>query len=932
MLLTFSGLIPLALAFAYSIWHSSDITSDITLDAADYKLRVVAEKLSAYFNARVSEVDVMARNSDVKTMDFSQMRPYLMTMLSNKQEHYEKFIVGHRDGSFNNTSGGNPFLKMLRTFDDKSATAQVKNIRRRDYWQITVGNNDKNSHQVYISNPMISYTTEVKQVVVASSVHDESGKVRGLLGASLPWNKIQKKINYLKRLLDEELGGDTKLALISKDGTYWYHWDDKKIMHLAKNNTGQYVLSKNGEKIAVKTNIKDTDRKELKGRVNDILSGKRALITFKGDETIHHIYTPIDSSGYVLEMAIADKVLMSPTWSLVKVLMVVFMLSIFIGSIFALVLTKKVTDPLLKFTSAIRNEDDKELDNISIQSSTKEFINLFNVFDQMISRARKREEAIKESENRFALAMKGANDGLWDWNMLTDEVYYSVRWKEMLGYKEEELENKLTTWEELVDPAYKEQTYQLIENYLSGKTDSFEKEIRMRHKDGHYVDILSRAFAERTEEGVPVRLVGTHIDITARKELEVKQAEQNIYLENRVKERTEELEILNEELKTAKDIAESASQDKSQFLANMSHEIRTPMNGIIGLTDLALRTRLEPMQRKYLSKVRSSADILLHILNDILDFSKIEAGKLSLEKHSFEIRVIIENIIELFNVKAAEKNISLIVNLADDLPRYVIGDPVRVSQVVSNLISNAIKFTEEGSVSLDIKQLEGDVVGITVTDTGVGISLYDQHRLFESFTQADSSTSRKYGGTGLGLAISKSLVGLMEGFIEIESEEGKGSCFRVEIHLPKSSQQSVDDEKASDHVSKEHYISQVLKDKKVLLVEDVLTNQFIAEELLTQAGLKVEIANNGKEALERLSDDFDLILMDIQMPVMDGYESTRKIRELDQYKEIPVIAMTANAMKEDKERCALAGMNGHISKPLDINNVIFELERYFLVQ
>jgi len=927
--LIFSGLFPLATAFAYAIWHSSNISNELILSVAEQRLQVVSEKLSSYFDARLAEIDVIANNNNIKTMDFNRMRPYLMRMLNDKQQYYEKFIVGHLDGTFNNTSGGNPYQKMLRTFNDTSPQAKPKNIRKRDYWQITVGNN-ASERRLYVSNPMISYTTEVKQIVITTSINDGEGNVRGLLGGALPWNNIQTLITELRDKLNDEFGGKTQLAMISKEGTYWYHWDPEKIMHLARDETGEYILGNNGEKQAVSTNLRNSQISVIRENADNILKGNKTTVTVKNDDVKHHIFIPIASSGYILELSISDEILLAPTWNLIYILLAVFIISVIVAIVITMLLTGSLTAPLLNFRTAINQQAGDEIKNINIQSNTDEFTDLFKVFNQLITKASEREKTIKKSEQRFALAMQGANDGLWDWNMRGDDVYYSHRWKEMLGYEDNELKNKLSTWEELVHPEDKDSTYEEINEYIQGKKEKFEKEIRMQHKDGFYINILSRAFVLRDgKTGEPVRLVGTHIDITARKQYEQKLSEQKDTLEKRVKERTKELENLNVDLMHAKDVAENASKEKSNFLANMSHEIRTPMNGIIGLTDLALRTNLNDKQRVYLTKLRSSADVLLHILNDILDFSKIEAGKFELENNIFKINSVIQGVLDIFNVKAKEKGIKLQLEYDDTLPEFVTGDSVRVTQILSNLISNAIKFTEKGQVTLEVKSSDiKDCINISVCDTGIGITRDQQAKLFDSFTQADSSTSRKYGGTGLGLAISKNLIHLMKGEIELESEPGKGSCFKFMLYLPKDSGKDVNDKTVTENNGE--YLSLLLQNKHVLLVEDTLTNQLIANEFLTQAGMKVDVANNGKEAVEMAGENtYDIVLMDIQMPVMDGYEATREIRKLDSYLQIPIVAMTANALKEDKIKSHGAGMNGHISKPLDIDNVVTRLESFF---
>ena len=569
-----------------------------------------------------------------------------------------------------------------------------------------------------------------------------------------------------------------------------------------------------------------------------------------------------------------------------------------------------------------------------------------------------------------------------------------------------------------------------------------EKVAQNSNNETIYLDtILSPYKDERTQENIGI--IGISHDVTGHKKLQ-------------------------QELMTAKEEADIASKTKSDFLANMSHEIRTPMNAIIGLTELALRTPLDSQQTDYLRKVLNSGESLLSLLNDILDFSKIEAGKLDIEHTDFHLEKVLNNVAQIIGVKASEKNIDIIYDYAHDLPADLIGDPLRLGQILINLISNAIKFTEQGEVTIKInvqsEQNEHVTLYFSVEDTGIGMTKEQVTKLFQSFSQADSSTSRKYGGTGLGLAICKNLVESMGGEIHVESTYNKGSRFfftcvfglskhkhRIKT-LPKTSlgkhalvvddnlsaqivlsQQMKDlgftvDIASSGHeainkiygaeqtntpyslilmdwkmpgkngietvteikqlnlanqsniimvsghknhelvtqaeklnidafllkpinhsvmfdtvqdifsaapesqiTSTDHsnYKEPLLQNKSIFLVEDNPINQQIARELLQQAGIKVTIANNGQECLNNLEENtFDCILMDLQMPVLDGLETTRRIRHMAKYNDLPIIAMTANAMKTDIDNCHDAGMNDHISKPINISNLFDTLIKH----
>ena len=400
---------------------------------------------------------------------------------------------------------------------------------------------------------------------------------------------------------------------------------------------------------------------------------------------------------------------------------------------------------------------------------------------------------------------------------------------------------------------------------------------------------------------------------------------------NQMRDVTDQMQA-QQELIAARATAELASKAKGEFLANMSHEIRTPMNAIIGLSTLALGQQAPPLIHDYLAKINSSSRALLNILNDILDYSKIEAGRLEIEHIPFSLDDVLGNVANLFAQGAEEKGLSFKFSIAPDVPFQLVGDPLRLGQVMNNLVGNAIKFTPSGEVRVDVSTLESDAgvatLRFSVADTGIGISQEQSAQIFSPFTQGEGAGTRRFSGAGLGLSISQQLVGFMGGKIHVESEPGKGSTFSFDLRFPVPDGEN-DAARGQETIGGLPQTTETLRGAHILLVEDNAINQQVAQEMLARAGFAVTTVENGEMALDALGQrHFDAVLMDLQLPVLDGFETTRRIRANPQWKTLPVIAMTAAVMPHERQECLDAGMNDHVGKPVDPHALLAALEKW----
>lgn len=602
------------------------------------------------------------------------------------------------------------------------------------------------------------------------------------------------------------------------------------------------------------------------------------------------------------------------------------LIEITISTLIAYIIGNRLTSALNRLThSAERIAEDEETQIPSIGTNGDEIAILSEALVLMQERIRERnskindtmmelkEDILKRNELESKLVFeKSINKTLVESAnaiiaiMNRDGVMININpyGERFTGYTQEEIASEPYFWARFLQPHIQDKVVGIINSAKEGNiTKSFQNAWISIEGEERMFEWSNALVLDEKGQMQYVTTIG--IDITQQRERQL-------------------------ELEKAKEAAEAAAKAKSDFLANMSHEIRTPLNGIIGLTELVLKSDLTPRQRDFLEKSNLSSHALLDVINDILDYSKIEAGKFDLENKPFELNSVLNNIMSLFEFQAIQKGVTLTLDIHLE-ESVMVGDALRLTQILTNLVGNAVKFTEAGSIVIHVLSTDEDEdsvhIQFSVKDTGIGMNSEAQKKLFQEFSQADTSITRKFGGTGLGLAISKQLVQMMEGDIRVESEEGMGSTFIFTAVFGKMKSQSTQPSVEKISVSQESL--DAIKGARILVAEDNTINQIVVVELLEDLEMVVDVAANGKDAVELARTIlYDLILMDLQMPILDGFEATKEIRALSEYKEIPIIALSAAVMQKDKELTSAVGMNAHLSKPIDYDALTDTLVRW----
>ncbi|KZN44585.1 hybrid sensor histidine kinase/response regulator [Pseudoalteromonas luteoviolacea] len=781
LVLAITALVPMLIIFFIAMIHSTRQAGEMSIRAAQSEVLNAAAIFNAYFSQRKSEIATLARQPVLQTMNFDQIRPILLAEKNAHNGVYEKFILGRQDGSFHNTEGGNPHHGMRRTFDDKNPNAKVKTIIKRDYWQNTISNNVDGLPLVYVSEPMISYTTGVKQIVVAASILGQDNRVTGLLGGSIPWREVDRLVDNVKGHVLAQFGEQAKLMLVSSTGVYMYHWDmDKTIQY--KHIDGKYVLNDIGEKSSVITRITKEQDPSLQKLGLKMIAGFEGHGQFMLDPHTQAFvfYAPILASNYSLAVVLPENVVFASAYAIKEKLIVILTLATLVSMLVSWWIAYRLYSPISRLTFA----------------------------------------ANSLAKGQYDVHLKAKGD---------DEISELSR------------------------------TFEVMRNTI---------------------------YARESD------------------------------LESRVERRTQALE-------KAMHAAEMAVSAKSRFLANMSHEIRTPMNGILGTIQLLEQEANFSKEQKHLLKLANvSGSNLLTLINDILDISKLEQGQISLYEEPFELKKTVDHLLHLTQSRARSKPITMLYTIVPNTPLEIASDKHRLQQVLLNLLSNAYKFTTQGEVALFIQLNPKNNAQLlfTVKDTGIGIKAEQQEKIFDPFCQEDDSTTKRFGGTGLGLSICQQLVTLAGGTLSCESRPGEGATFTFTWpYSPCCLIESSEGEHTQCARLNGH----------VLLAEDNAINQVVICAMLEKLGLRVDLAKDGQQVLEKIEQDyFDLILMDVHMPKMDGIEATKHIRAHPKYSQMVIIAITANVFLEDIATYYSAGMDDFVAKPVEMTKLESVLSKW----
>lgn len=783
-------LLPMLIGMAVELPHLRAQVRETELHRFEAHLEQVSARLSREFVSVQHELMLYARTETIRSMQPSKYLPYL-SQEEQKHQYFSAFLVADKRGHFFSTVAGNPAQNMRHTFDNDDPDARAHTIIRQPYWRYLVADNP-NEARSRISSPMMSYGTRDRHIVVAASINDDNQKSIGLVAGIISWHYITERLERFKKDLFSDVNWRPRFFITSNDGSYWYHWDPEKIVDFKMDAQGRIALNQDMQPVNETHSLLDETQKEWQLAASAITQQKNGHFRYTDLQTKQKnivSFTSIANTQFTLGMVTDEAQLLIAAKDIVIHTILSFGLAAIATLFAAILLARNTTRPLQQLTNYAQRLRNETSDFPVELKREDELGELATQLQSLALNAQQRQQQLANSEERFSLAMKGSSDGVWDWNLTTDEVYFSPRWHEMLGYTKEEISFKVETFFQLLHPEDILKTQAAVNQCITQRDPHYHVNIRMIHKEGRDIYIMSRAHLVcDPDTNEPRRLVGTHVDVSEQHKYQGKIEKMNEELDSRVKVRTRELEQAKVTAQELQYKAESANHAKSTFLANMSHELRTPLNSIIGFTNRLIRKLDGDIEARNLDALRTVEDNgkhLLSLINDLLDTAKIETGQLTLNRERFNCILLAQQCIDQIRPIADEKKLDLNTEFCHD-ELLLDADKKRLVQILLNMLSNAVKFTETGSVTLAVEPMrKGDTpgVGFHVIDTGIGIKPEHQEQLFDKFTRLDSSDLNAVQGTGLGLTLIKELAHLHKGSVEVISTFGKGSRFTAWLPL-----------------------------------------------------------------------------------------------------------------------------------------------------
>lgn len=1015
-----AALLPLAIAMAVSLWHSSEQVRLLTIDSARGYLRTGAEILSEYFAQRVSEISTYANMPLVRTMDWKKIGPFLRKELERHGGKYEKLAIGNKDSHYYSTSGGNPAYGGLTSFDNSDPNAKLKSMAKRMYWRYTVGDNPRAEPRTYVSDPMISYTTGVRQVLVGATILSESGdEPLGLVGGTIQWKEIESLINRVRDDILREFGRSAKLCLVTQNGVYTYHWDPDKVIHLKLDADGKPVLNEIGEKVSVRIKITEEPSEELARAGRDMVMGGDGFAFFtdlQSGKEMAIIYAPVRSANYSMAIVVPKDQIMAPVRNLRWSFLAITLLSIILAVIVSLLIARRVTKPLEALNTAAKELAKGNLAARLAPKGSDEVGELTHTFNEMRSSLQAREEALKASEEKYRTILESIQEGYYEVDIAGNLTFFNDSLCKILGYPRDEMtgmNDRQYTDKENARKLF--QTFNRV--YRTGESaKAFDWEIIRKDGTRRYVEASVSLIKD--PEGPPTGFRGIVRDVTERREMEAELLKTKNFLQNILNSSIDgitttdlggniisfsrrmlemlgytEAELIGEKvyhlygnhLEDAKAIMKELTTKGElrnhemrlrtkggelldiNISASLLRDERGKVIGTLGIfRDITEKKQLEArLQRaQKMEAIGTLAGGVAHDLNNILagivsypelllmklpQDSPLRGSILTIQKSGEKAAAIVQDLLTLARrgvVVTEVVNLNQVINEYLKSPEFeklkkhhpgvrvethldptllnIMGSPAHLSKTIMNLTSNAAEAmpgggtilisTENQYIDKPIKGYdavkEGDYITLTVSDTGTGISSEDIGRIFEPFyTKKEMGRS----GTGLGMTVVWGTVKDHNGYIDVQSIEGKGTTFilyfpitRKDLHGDATGT-SVQDYKGNG--------------ESILVVDDVEEQRQIALGMLKELGYSVTSVSSGEEAIDYLKDNsVDLVVLDMIMdPGMDGLETYKRILKIHPGQKA-IIVSGFSETRRVKEAQKL-GAGSYVKKPFLLEKI-----------